>query len=47
MMERVLAEIKAGHDEMMAEMRPWRKEMNAWIEGTEACVAKLEANREP
>jgi hypothetical protein len=43
------AKADSHHEEQMAIMKASRKveaKMNAWIELTEACVRKLEANRE-
>jgi hypothetical protein len=36
MMERLLAEMKVGNKEMMAEMRAWQREIKARREATEA-----------
>jgi hypothetical protein len=46
MMERLLAEMRAGHKEMMAGNRAWQKEMKANQEVTEAYPEKMEANPE-
>jgi hypothetical protein len=49
-MEQAMAAIRAGHEETMAKLDANHErmitKMNAWIEGTEACVGKLEANPE-
>jgi hypothetical protein len=43
MMERLLAEMRAGHEEMMAEIRTWQKVMMADREAMEACPEEMKS----